>query len=252
MESFRFFSYVTKEDRNCFNCHVFSACNLELANEILTTLSQAFEIGFRIMNGETIDQLRKQYVKLKLNNKNNRTNLNSPNPLPRSYSLERNSNISKSLSESQFNQLLISVSNGFRSNKKINNKEKLKIDKQDKKDIDHHPIKLTRQLSASNSIKSIKSVKSDNFQINNRRKSLQSNQLSSLNQLNQLIKPTRPAKPQSTTKTKLKHQSSLPNDNFNNKLSITELSSINNKLQTRANLPLNKPIIPAKPTSIKR
>lgn len=249
LEHFRFFAYVTKdlEDKNNFNCHVFSAMNLELANEILTTLSQAFEIAFRVSNGETIDQLRKQYIKLKLNgsNRSNDRSNDNPPPPPRhsSYSLDRNLNISKSLSESQFNQLLISVSNGFSSNGRKTKKERA-----DQHLKDDHPLKL-KQLSASNSIKSIKSVKSESNYLN-RRKSLQSNQsfTSQLTSLNNLIKPQKPLKPRPP----LKHQTSLPESNISisNKLSILDQTPTT-KL-TRANLPINKPTVPEKPKLIKR
>lgn len=247
MDHFRFFAYVTKdaEERGYFNCHVFSACSLEMTSEILITLAQAFEIAFRIFaNGETIDGLRKHYVKSKLSNQttaistnsnkfNNSSKLPSPPLRHSSYSLDRNLNLSKSLSESQFNQLLISVSNGFRSSSR---KSKEKTESKDE-------FKPKQVISASNSIKSIKSVKSESNFIN-RRKSLQSttsNQLSSLNSLNHLnnlIKPARPSKPKSL----LRHQISLPES----KLSVLSNSSSQTKLQ-RA----NRPQIPQKPV-IKR
>lgn len=201
-----------------------------MTSEILLTLAQAFEIAFRINNNETIDQLRKNYVKSKLtshqpNNRKNQSKLNNfPSPPLRnsSYSLDRNQNLSKSLSESQFNQLLISVSNGFRSNCKIN-------DKNESKDELFRPKQV---ISASNSIKSIKSVKSESNFV--RRKSLQSNQMSSLNHLNHLnnlIKPIKSAKP----KPPLKHQTSLPETKRANNLSLIP----------------TKPMIPVKP-QIKR
>jgi hypothetical protein len=162
INSFRFFAYITKdvEDRNYLDCHVFSACNLEMTNEILITLAQAFEIAFRITNGESIDQLRKHYVKSKLsiqtNNRNEKLD-KLPSPPRRTsstyfYSLDRNANLSKSLSESQFNKLLISVSNGFRSRSRTRDKKSKDIDKN---------FKSKQIISASNSIKSIKSVQSE-------------------------------------------------------------------------------------------
>ena len=251
MDQFRFFAYVTKdvEDKNYFNCHVFSACNLEMTSEILITLAQAFEIAFRINTaGETIDQLRKQYVKSKLNNhqstinSNNRAVVNNqPSPPLRhsSFSLDRNLNLSKSLSESQFNQLLISVSNGFRSRSKVG-KESLKSK------IKDELFKPKQVISASNSIKSIKSE--SNYV---RRKSLQSNngQLSSLTQLNHLsnlinnnksIKPLKPSRP-----AVLKHQTSLPENDC----------KLTNVLNRRANSTskdssITKPTIPIKPSNI--
>ena len=204
IDQFRFFAYVTKdvEERGCFNCHVFSACSLEMTSEILLTLAQAFEIAFRLSNGETIDQLRRQFVKLNASrnergrNGESRTVDKLPSPPLRhsSYSLDRSGNLlSKSLSESQFNQLLISAANGFRSSRKTKGESKGESNGDLKDDLPFRPRQI---ISASNSIKSIKSVRSEsNFA---RRKSLQSGgqQVSSLSQLNQVAtRSVNPVKP---------------------------------------------------------
>lgn len=239
IDQFRFFAYVTKdpEERGSFNCHVFSACSLEMTSEILLTLAQAFEIAFRLNNGETIDQLRKQYVKLNVNRRNaEKAKEKVPSPPLRhsSYSLDRSGNLSKSLSESQFNQLLISAANGFRSSRKLKPEH---VKNGDAKD-DPPPFRPRQVISASNSIKSIKSVRSESNY--NRRKSLQSAipQMSSLSQLNQPPRPAKPAKPP------LRHQTSLPESAVHSFL----LSS------KRANnpLPTAKPMVPVKPAQIKR
>lgn len=250
MDHFRFFAYVTKdtEEKGYFNCHVFSACNLEMTNEILITLAQSFEIAFRLTNGETIDQLRKHYVRSKLNNQST-NNETKPNPPPRlssnlsSYSLNRNLNLSKSLSESQFNQLLISVANGFRSN---NRKLKSNQNKDTNESIEEQSYRPKQVISASNSIKSIKSIKSENNFLN-RRKSLQSshltsqlNSLNNLNHLNNLIKPIKPP---------FKHQTSLPENHF--KLNLLNSSSNGQPKRNPINS-ANRPQIPKKPLIIKR
>lgn len=89
MDDFKCFAYITKDQTNHqYYCHVFSAFNLvsinkyinlklnlihfiknkkDMANEILLTLGQAFEIAYRLEAGETIDSIRKNYIKAKLN-----------------------------------------------------------------------------------------------------------------------------------------------------------------------------------------
>lgn len=88
MDDFKCFAYITKDhDKQNYYCHVFSAFNLvcrpiffkmyhnhcnyffsqkDMANEILLTLGQAFEIAYRLEIGETIDSLRKLYIRSKL------------------------------------------------------------------------------------------------------------------------------------------------------------------------------------------
>ncbi|XP_064553330.1 uncharacterized protein LOC135438777 isoform X3 [Drosophila montana] len=46
-EDMRYFAYITKE-RDLHYCHVFMVDNLELANEIILTLGQAFEVAYQL------------------------------------------------------------------------------------------------------------------------------------------------------------------------------------------------------------
>jgi hypothetical protein len=123
MDDFKCFAYITKDrDKQNYYCHVFSAFNLvsrpskpfgcdsafrsfmfdvsdfgsskDMANEILLTLGQAFEIAYRLEVGETIDSLRKLYIRSKLTK-------SGPNVASR---LSSNAHTSgPTLSESQFN-----------------------------------------------------------------------------------------------------------------------------------------------------
>ena len=104
-----------------------------MANEILLTLGQAFEIAYRLGIGETIDSLRKQYIKSKLNK------APAPSPPPRcsSYSSSRPSS-NNTLSESQYNADLQS-------------KNQTSFRKTDDLDLRRHSLSSSTSLSSSQS-----------------------------------------------------------------------------------------------------